>query len=485
MQWNFAYPYEQSEQDILLYYSSLNNSSATVANQIKTTYRNAMLNNTENFPAYFSVKDPYLAHMENYTWGSNNQKGATGSMFYNIIQYKIDQAKNADALNAASGYVHYLHGVNPLNLAYLSNMYSFGGDSCVNEFYHSWFANGSAKWDRVGTSLYGPAPGFVTGGPNPSYNWDGCCNTPDCGSGANNAICTSEDISPPKDQPKQKSYKDFNTSWPLNSWEVTENSCGYQVSYIRLLSKFVKGYDCHGDSAGTATFDLCGICSGGYTGREPAAETCDCPGKTSESNLTITSCTPYISPDGNIYSTSGQYKDTIPNVSGCDSIITIDLTIPVIQTEVNQTGDTLTAAFAGQSYRWLRCDNNYTEIEGDTGVVFIPSVTGQYAVEITSQGCRDTSQCISIEISGIWKNEMGPGLKVYPNPVSNCIFIDLPESYDVVYIELQSLYGQVLIRKQYSRIKNISLPIELPSGTYLLTLRNHLNQSAVVKIVKR
>jgi hypothetical protein len=79
---------------------------------------------------------------------------------------------------------------------------------------------------------------------------------------------------------------------------------------------------------------------------------------------------------------------------------------------------------------------------------------------------------------------MGPGLNVYPNPVSNCIFIDLPESYDVVYIELQSLYGQVLIRKQYSRIKNISLPLELPSGTYLLTLRNHLNQSAVVKIVK-
>ena len=38
----------------------------------------------------------------------------------------------------------------------------------------------------------------------------------------------------------QKAYKDFNTSWPLNSWSVTENSNGYQVAYIRLLSKFVK-----------------------------------------------------------------------------------------------------------------------------------------------------------------------------------------------------------------------------------------------------
>jgi hypothetical protein len=37
-----------------------------------------------------------------------------------------------------------------------------------------------------------------------------------------------------------KSYKDFNTSWPLNSWQVTENSNGYQMAYIRLLSKFVQ-----------------------------------------------------------------------------------------------------------------------------------------------------------------------------------------------------------------------------------------------------
>ena len=535
MQWNFAFPYEQNEQDVLLYYTSVKNATTTVVNQIKSTYRNAMLNNAENFPAHYSIKDPYLAHMDSYTWGSNNQKGAQGSMYYNIIQYKIDQAKNADAFDAASGYIHYLHGVNPLNLVYLSNMYAFGGDSCVNEFYHTWFTNGSPKWDRVGTSLYGPAPGFITGGPNPSYDWDGCCNTPNCGSSGNNALCTSEDISPPKDQPKQKSYKDFNTSWPLNSWSVTENSCGYQVSYIRLLSKFVTGYDCHGDSAGTADFDICGICSGGNTAREPANEICDCPGEfkvvsitasacdimvspsgkyewlesgnysdtliasngcdsivhfiltinhPTESNLTITSCNDYLSPDSKTYTTSGQYRDTIPNAAGCDSIITIDLTIPVIQTDVTQSGNTLTAVVEGLTYRWLRCDNNYIPVEGANGISLIPAVSGQYAVEISSQGCADTSQCYAVEITRIWRNELGTDLKVYPNPVSNLLHIDLPESYDVVYAELQNLYGQVLIRKQYSKTKNISIPVNLPTGTYLLTLRNHLNQSALVKVLK-
>jgi hypothetical protein len=160
-------------------------------------------------------------------------------MFYNLIAYDIDSEVNAEALRAAERYVHYLHGLNPLGLAYVSNMKSNGADRSANELYHTWFAHGSKLWDRVGVSTYGPPPGFLTGGPNPSYNWDGCCPS-SCGSPQNNALCVSEPIEPPRNQPPQKSYKDFNTSWPLNSWEISENSCGYQVAYIRLLSKFAK-----------------------------------------------------------------------------------------------------------------------------------------------------------------------------------------------------------------------------------------------------
>jgi hypothetical protein len=76
------------------------------------------------------------------------------------------------------------------------------------------------------------------GGANNNYTWDGCCPG-SCGSSDNNAICTSMSLTPPKGQPQQKSYKDFNTGWPLNSWQLTETSLGYQTAYIRLLSKFV------------------------------------------------------------------------------------------------------------------------------------------------------------------------------------------------------------------------------------------------------
>ena len=109
----------------------------------------------------------------------------------------------------------------------------------VTRFFHSWYQKGS-NWDAAGVSKYGPPPGYLTGGPNPGYDWDGCCNNASCGGAANNAICTSTSLSPPKGQPAQKSYKDFNTAWPLDSWSVTEPSVGYQVAYIRLLSKFVR-----------------------------------------------------------------------------------------------------------------------------------------------------------------------------------------------------------------------------------------------------
>ncbi|MDA3930979.1 MAG: glycoside hydrolase family 9 protein [Prolixibacteraceae bacterium] len=276
-QWNFAFPFQSGNQDMLLYYSNIENASTTVVNKIKSTYKNAMNGGSENFPAQTSFKDPYLAHIKDYGWGCNRTKSVKGSMFLNLAFYDVDKDKSEEAYEAAEGYIHYIHGVNPLNMVYLSNMYKYGAENGVNEFYHTWFSNGSAKWDRVGESTYGPAPGFLTGGANPGYDWDGCCPS-GCGSANNNSVCTAESISPPKGQPDQKSYKDFNTSWPLNSWSVTENSCGYQIAYIRLLSKFVNiNKDCNGDEDGSASIDVCGNCTGGNTGIEPItnAENCN------------------------------------------------------------------------------------------------------------------------------------------------------------------------------------------------------------------
>ncbi len=87
-------------------------------------------------------------------------------MFANMDVYGLDADDREQYLNAARGYLHYMHGVNPLNAAYLSSMAAFGAENSVPEFYHGWFRDGSA-WDSAETSIHGLAPDFVPGGPPP------------------------------------------------------------------------------------------------------------------------------------------------------------------------------------------------------------------------------------------------------------------------------------------------------------------------------
>ncbi len=239
LQWTYAYPFEGSEQDVLLYYSKCPAATTTVVNNIFNAYSSSLVsNNADNLPAYTNSTDAYRAWLadNNYTWNSNQTKSKQANMFLNMNVYSLSPSNQSNFEKAAAGYVHYFHGVNPNSKTYLSNMSSFGAENSVSQFYHAWFENGSTIWDEVGISTYGPPPGYIPGGPNPSYALDGCCPS-GCGSPANNAHCTLN-VAPPLNQPIQKSYKDFNDSWPLNSWTVTEAGIYTNAAYVKMISKF-------------------------------------------------------------------------------------------------------------------------------------------------------------------------------------------------------------------------------------------------------
>ena len=239
IQWTFAYPFENGAQNMMLYYAALTGATPAVSTAIKNAYRNSVkTNNADNLPAFLNKTDAYRAYLSdnNYTWGSNTTKGRQGILFTNMLVYNLDTANNSNYRQAALGYVNYFHGVNPTTFCYLSNMGTYGAENSINEFYHAWFEDGSALWDRVGTSTYGPAPGYVPGGPNPSYSLDGCCPS---GCSPYNSMCNTSLVTPPLGQPIHKSYKDWNTSWPQNSWTITEAGIYTQASYVRLLSNFV------------------------------------------------------------------------------------------------------------------------------------------------------------------------------------------------------------------------------------------------------
>lgn len=236
--WGLVFPFGELNQDMLLYYTKLPNATPDVVKKIKYSYELG-IDTICNLFAIRDDEDPYLACQKDYVWGSNGTKSKQGSIYYNLYQYDVMPEMKDKAQNLAARYIHYLHGVNPLNKCYLTNMSAFGAENSVRQIYHGWFCDGNKKWDEVGVSTYGPVPGFVPGGPNLEYDWDQCCPN-NCGSDYNNSRCFEIDIKPLKHQPAQKSYLDMNNGWPINAWSVSEVSGGYQVQYIRLLSKFVR-----------------------------------------------------------------------------------------------------------------------------------------------------------------------------------------------------------------------------------------------------
>lgn len=241
MEWGYAYPFEMPQQEALLYYAALPGATISVADAIRTAYTNSLQSwNADNLPAHLNQTDAYRAYLsdQNYTWNSNQTKSVQANMFLAMSVYGLD-VPNAGSYDAAAhGFLDYFMGINPLGKVYLSNMSGAGAENSVRSFYHGWFTDGSPLWDEVGVSQYGPAPGYIPGGPNPTYALDACCPG-GCGSVENNALCQAP-VTPPLGQPAQKSYADFNTGWPLNSWTVTEAGIYTNAAFVRLISKFTE-----------------------------------------------------------------------------------------------------------------------------------------------------------------------------------------------------------------------------------------------------
>ncbi|MGK0366370.1 MAG: endoglucanase [Saprospiraceae bacterium] len=217
---NFWGVYLMPLNDALLHYTTLDNVNETVKSQIINSFTADVNQNGSGYYG-FNESDLYRAFMPSwsYHWGSNLPKARYGIINSLVNRYGIDLPNSVNYTNYMTAAIHYFHGQNPNDLVYLSNMLDYGAEKSCNEIYHTWFADGT-DWDNAETSAIGPAPGFVSGGANGDFS-----------------VST---ISPPAGQPLQKSYLDFNTGYPDNSWEITEPSISYQAGYLRFLANFVQ-----------------------------------------------------------------------------------------------------------------------------------------------------------------------------------------------------------------------------------------------------
>jgi len=169
---------------------------------------------------------------------------------------------------------------------------------------------------------------------------------------------------------------------------------------------------------------------------------------------------------------------------GCDSIITINLTINTVDTSVTKTGIILTASVSGANYQWLDCNNGYAIIPGETNQSYTPAANGTYAVEITENTCVDTSACYLVTGVGIIENIFGLSLNFYPNPTSGKVTVDLGKTYKVINVTVRNTLGQVVLTKTYKTTNQLSFEIDGAKGLYFVEIRTDEGKSSVFKIVK-
>lgn len=206
---------------------------------------------------------------------------------------------------------------------------------------------------------------------------------------------------------------------------------------------------------------------------------------TNSAYITPTACDSYTLPSGSAtYDSSGVYSDTLTNSAGCDSILTIDLTIGDPDTSVDQNEDTLTAITGGLSYQWLDCDDNFDVIIGENGQEFIPGSNGSYAVEVTDNGCADTSSCYEVTNIGIVENEFGEEFSVRPNPTSGSFEVKLGKEYGEVESILRDARGRLLSKRSHGRVEQFNRKLEGPEGIYFLEVRIEKGTKARVRIIK-
>lgn len=182
--------------------------------------------------------------------------------------------------------------------------------------------------------------------------------------------------------------------------------------------------------------------------------------------ISPSACNSYTAPDGQIYTQSGTYTAVIPTVESCDSTITINLTINELNNAVTQTDLTLTATQIGAQYQWIDCANGNIPIVNETNQTFTAQTNGSYAVIVTTTDCSDTSECIQISNVGIMEASKDL-LQLFPNPTSDYLTIKTNQAmyFDINVLDVN---GKIILTKTQNKNEATIDVSTLPKGLYML-----------------
>lgn len=217
----------------------------------------------------------------------------------------------------------------------------------------------------------------------------------------------------------------------------------------------------------------------------------------------------YVSPSGNyIWNVSGIYNDTIPNSMGCDSILTVNLTIDTnIYASYNSyinPSDSLNLIVVNTStgnilnYLWDFGDGNTSTLQYPQHTY---ATVGNYQICLTvsDSNCSKTycdsaivsksGGIISVSviapiITSAESISLSDDVLIYPNPTNDYVLLQLNQLNVKDYsITLMNVLGEVVsIQGIKSSITKIDLPKS--SGIYFIKV-DSVTENKIYKIIKK
>ena len=181
--------------------------------------------------------------------------------------------------------------------------------------------------------------------------------------------------------------------------------------------------------------------------------------------------------DGITYTASNSTATfTTSNALGCDSVVTLDLTINPIVASIAQNGNDIEASatngVAPYSYDWST---------GETTASITPAANGPYWVVVS-----DVDDCLSDTTSFDVTFVSGTGIltienvfNIYPNPTNDMINIDAKGNNQYLSATVYDIFGKLLINTNNNKI---SLN-KFEDGVYILEI-NTPTKTFTTRVIK-
>ncbi|HRG90670.1 MAG TPA: T9SS type A sorting domain-containing protein, partial [Chitinophagales bacterium] len=174
---------------------------------------------------------------------------------------------------------------------------------------------------------------------------------------------------------------------------------------------------------------------------------------------------------------AGSYTDTLVNANGCDSVITLVLTVNSLpQPTASNSGNVLTTE-SFTSYQWLL---DGAAVNNGTTQSYTATANGNYSVVVTdANGCSDTSNVVNVTGLSIGAINAEAGIKLYPNPNNGRFALEFTTAADRE-IAISDVVGKVVYSaKANTQIVNVNA--ELPAGVYSVQVTRN-KQVSTLKI---